>query len=100
MAKKSIVWSARANTELKKVLEFYTKRNGNNEYSSQLLVSLDKRIALLGDNGMMGRLTDDKKARVLFFSVYSIFYDIHDTQIEILSFWDNRQNPTNSLVRK
>jgi len=33
MAKKEIIWSARANLELKEILEFYNEQNGNVNYS-------------------------------------------------------------------
>lgn len=32
--------------------------------------------------------------------VYLIFYEIHNNQIEVLSFWDNRQNPEGRVDNK
>lgn len=41
MAEKKIVWSTRASFELKDVLEFYTQRNGNPNYSLKILNEIE-----------------------------------------------------------
>ena len=41
MAKKEIIWSIRANLELKEILEFYNKRNANVNYSLKLVGEID-----------------------------------------------------------
>ncbi len=91
MAKKEIVWSSRANKELKTTLEFYNKRNGNTKYSFKLLRKVEKISNILSENIFIGRLTVNKKTRVIVMKAYLIFYELSEDQIEILSFWDNRQ---------
>lgn len=93
MAKKPIVWSERANLELKGVLEFYTNRNGNTNYSFKILEKVEGLLETLRGNKYIGRLTTNKKTRVVVMDAYLIFYEINNNQIEILSFWDNKQNP-------
>ncbi|MCK5823637.1 MAG: type II toxin-antitoxin system RelE/ParE family toxin [Bacteroidales bacterium] len=92
MAKKSIVWSPRANSELKEILEFYNQRNGNTIYSLKLLNDTESTLETLSKNEFIGRLTSNKKTRVVVMKLYLIFYEVNGDQIEILSFWDNRQN--------
>lgn len=41
MAKREIVWSNLAKLELKNTLEFYFERNGNANYSLQLLDEIE-----------------------------------------------------------
>ncbi|MCB0497107.1 MAG: type II toxin-antitoxin system RelE/ParE family toxin [Cyclobacteriaceae bacterium] len=92
MAKKEVIWSSRANTELKEVLEFYTERNGTTKYSLKLLNEINDLLTTLSESEFIGRLTENKKTRVVVMKVYLIFYEINGDHIEILSFWDNRQD--------
>lgn len=99
MAEKSIIWSDRANLEFKEILEYYTKRNGNSEYSLKILLKTEQFLKTLKENEFIGRLTSNKTTRVMVMDVYLIFYEIHQHQIEILSFWDNRQNPKDRIKK-
>ena len=86
MVKKEIVWSIRANKELKKNLEFYNKRNKSAKYSLKLLSEIDKLLDTLSQSEFIGRLTVNKKTGVLVMKVYLIFYEINENRIEIISF--------------
>lgn len=97
MADKKIIWSAHASDQLKAVLDFYTKRNGNINYSLKILNEIDDLLKVLSQNEFIGRLTSNKMTRVIPMKVYLIFYEIHKNQIKIVSFWDNRQNK-NKLI--
>jgi len=96
MARKEIIWSSRATSEFKEILEFFIQRNGNPNYSLKLLSEIQNITNILSQNEFIGRLTSNKVTRVIPMKVYLIFYEVHDTRIEIVSFWDNRQNPENS----
>lgn len=98
MAKKQIVWSARAKLELAKILEYYTKRNKNPNYSIKLLNQIEDLLDTLSQSEYIGRLTSNKNTRVVVMKVYLVFYEINKNRIEILSFWDNRQNESNRLL--
>jgi toxin YoeB len=93
MAGKKIIWSKRANSELFKTLDFFTERNGNNLYALKILNKLEQRLKLLSENELMGRPTSNNVIRILNMDVYFIFYEIGQENIEIVSFWDNRQDP-------
>ena len=97
MAKKEIIWSKRANSELINILQFYNKRNGNTNYSLKLIDEIEDILNTLSQNEYIGRLTSNKKTRVIVMKVYLIFYEINDDRIEILSFWDNRQDGTKRI---
>lgn len=99
MVKKEIIWSTRANIELKKTLEFYNKRNGSTKYSLKLLVDIDNLLNTLSHSEFIGRLTANKKTRVVVMKVYLIFYETNKNRIEILSFWDNRQDTQKRFVK-
>ena len=61
MAKKEIIWSKRAYSELKSILEFYNNRNGNTNYSSKLVDEIEDVLNSLSQQEYIGRLTSNKK---------------------------------------
>jgi len=99
MASKQIVWSASAKLELKKILEFYNERNGNTNYSLKLLAEVEELTRTLSNSEFIGRLTSNKKTRVIPMKVYLVFYEIQNNMIEIISFWDNRQDSEKLKVK-
>lgn len=100
MAQRTIIWSDHATSELKNVLTFYNSRNGDNKYSLRLLSQVGQIMDALSENEFMGRLSKDKRTRVIVMNVYLIFYEIIGPEIHILSFWDNRQNPKKRIDEK
>jgi toxin YoeB len=92
MADKKIIWSDNAKTELRKVLEFYTERNGLEKHSLKILEQTEELLNLLSKREFIGRLTSNKTTRVIPMKVYLIIYELNENSIEIVSFWDNRQD--------
>ncbi|HQV36654.1 MAG TPA: type II toxin-antitoxin system RelE/ParE family toxin [Flavobacterium sp.] len=99
MAEKEIVWSKLAKLQLKTVLEFYTERNGNSTYSLKLLNEVEDLLSTLSKAERIGRLTSNKFTRVISMKVYLLFYEINGNRIEIVSFWDNRQDIENRKIK-
>ncbi|MES2589056.1 MAG: type II toxin-antitoxin system RelE/ParE family toxin [Bacteroidota bacterium] len=99
MAKKEVIWSKLAKTQLKHVLEFYIQRNGNANYSLKLVNELEDLLKTLSNSEFIGRLTENKFTRVISLKVYLLFYEINGHRIEIISFWDNRQNIENRKIK-
>jgi len=97
MAPKTVVWSEPANFELTEILEYYLNRIGNSTYSLKILSKTDHLIRLVKKNEFVGRLTRKGITRIIVLDVFLIFYEIHKNQVEILSFWDNRQNPSKRI---
>lgn len=99
MAKKEIVWSSLAKLQLQNVLEYYFIRNESPTYSLKLLTEVEDLLDTLSNSELIGRLTSNKITRVIAMKVYLIFYEINGNQIEIVSFWDNRQDIKNRKVK-
>lgn len=99
MAKKEIVWSSLAKLQLENVLEYYFIRNESSTYSLKLLDEVEDLLETLSNSELIGRLTSNKITRVISMKVYLIFYEINGNQIEIVSFWDNRQDIKNRKVK-
>ena len=92
MAKKIIVWSDIAKIQFSSILEYYVERNGNQNYSLKLLNEVEDLLNTLSNSELIGRLTSNKFTRVISIKVFLIFYEINGNRIEIVSFWDNRQD--------
>lgn len=92
MANKKIIWSDIAKSELKHILEFYIERNGSVTYSLKILHEIEDLLLTLSKSEFIGRLTSNKRTRVIPMKVYLIFYEINKDSLEIVSFWDNRQD--------
>ncbi|RED24797.1 plasmid stabilization system protein ParE [Flavobacterium cutihirudinis] len=99
MAKKEIVWSNLAKLQLENVLEYFFIRNEDSAYSLKLLDEVEDLLNTLSSSELIGRLTSNKITRVISMKVYLIFYEVKENQIEIVSFWDNRQDLKNRKVK-
>lgn len=99
MAVKEIIWSELAQAELQNTLAFYLEITGSSNYSLKLLSEVEDLLNTLRQNELLGRLTKNKFTRTIPMKYYSIFYDLNGERIEIVSFWDNRQNPLRSKVK-
>ena len=98
MAQKEIIWSDLAKLQFANVLEFYFFRNENANYSLKLVDEVEDLLDTLSKSELIGRLTANKITRVIVMKVYLIYYEINGNQIEIISFWDNRQSSENKKV--
>ena len=92
MAQKQIIWSNLAKTQFATILEYYFHRNGNSNYSLKLIDQVEDLLATLSKSDSIGRLSSNKITRVISFKVYLIYYEVNGNRIEIISFWDNRQD--------
>jgi plasmid stabilization system protein ParE len=100
MVEKRVVWSERAETEFRSILEFYIERNGSARYSLKIVTAVEKLFRVLLKNNYLGRLSDNKKTRVINMDVFLVFYELSSHRIEIVSFWDNRQAPEKRIDKK
>lgn len=99
MAEKEIIWSKLAKLQLANVLEFYVQRNGNSNYSLKILSEVEDLLVTLSKVELIGRLSSNKFTRVISMKVYLIYYEINGNRIEIVSFWDNRQDIENRKIK-
>jgi plasmid stabilization system protein ParE len=90
---KQVVWSTRAQTDRKRILEYWRFRNKSDHYSKKLNHLFKEAIKLITDYPQIGKVTDDSHARIKIVRDYLIIYEETDNQIFILTIWDNRQDP-------
>lgn len=100
MAKYKIEWSTDAKLDLYDILEFYTKRNGNNAYSKKLYAKISKSIALISQNPLIGTPTDYDSVRIVITGDYQILYEIHHKLLLIVFVWDCRRDPEDRKIEQ
>jgi ParE toxin of type II toxin-antitoxin system, parDE len=79
------------------VLAFYNDRNGSTNYSAKLLAKTEKIVSLVTVFPELGHLTENKVTRVIVKGDFLIFYEVSDYYIEVVSFWDSRQDPSKRI---
>ena len=99
MAEKEIIWSKLAKLQSASVLKFYIHRNGNSNYSLKILSQVEDLLETLSKADLIGRLSSNKFTHVISMKVYLIYYEINGNRIEIVSFWDNRQDIENRKIK-
>ncbi len=100
MAKRKIVWSAKAKIDLLQILEYFYIRNGSKTYSVKLNSKIRRAIRLLSNHPFLGLQSDVENVRTLVEGDYAIFYQVDKETIRITTIWDCRQNPDNLTTPK
>lgn len=91
-----LIWSVRAEKDYYETLIFWTKHNKSNSFSKKLIAEVENKLKYILQNPNSGLITDFYKTyKVQILKYYSIYYQISENDVEILSFWDNRRNPEN-----
>ena len=93
MAQLRLFWSDTALKQRNQILEFWNVKNKSNLYSKRLLSIIRERTTLLLTFPEIGKEVDIEKTRVISLEHFSLFYDLDEDKIVVISFWDNRQNP-------
>ncbi len=92
-----INWSETAEQEYLCILNFWKKVTKSSEYSMKIkdkVEEVEDLISLFPLTGFVVYQNERMKVRkIVILKNYSIFYEVLDDSIEILYFWDNRQNP-------
>ena len=99
MVERRIIWSPRAKSDLVSILDFYYRRNGTKTYSRKLNSAIRKSVRLLAKYTDIGIRTDVEHVRILVHGDYGIFYEKRMDTVEIISVWDNRQDPDKSPAK-
>ncbi len=90
---KQVVWSLRAQDDRKNILSYWRQRNKSNTYSKKLNLLFKEAVNTIRDFPKIGKLTDDRNARIKVVRDYLIIYEETETTIYIMTVWDGRQDP-------
>jgi plasmid stabilization system protein ParE len=89
-----ILWTDIAIEELKRTIDFL-EENWTEKELNNLAVAIEETLTLISTNPLLFQVSDIKKdvRRVVILSLNTMYYRINKNQIEIISFFSNRQNP-------
>ncbi len=93
MVRKKLIWSKVARQRLVEVLEFFNNRNRSNNYSKKLYKNIQVALKRVCNQSLIGRQSEKKGIHFIIVSDYLIFYKITNNVIEVVTFWDTRQDP-------
>lgn len=97
MASLTVFWSQIAIRQRNSIFEYWNQRNKSYTFSRKLNAQIEERLIILQNAPEIGKCSEIDGVRVITLGHYSMFY-IHDTtRITILTFWDNRQEPSKLL---
>ena len=97
---KQVVWSLRAQSDRKQILDYWRLRNRSNTYSRKLNQVFKESVEIIRDFPIIGKLTEDDNVRVKIVKDYLIFYEHTETKLTILTIWDSRQDPEKLNIRE
>lgn len=94
----NVKWTPLAEMQLANVLEFWIEHNRSDSYSQKILKEVGNAVSMIADNPYICAEVEQNDVRIRSFLVlknFSILYRIiSEKEIAIVSFWDNRQDPT------
>ena len=90
---RTLNWSAQAQTDTNAIFDFYNQRNGNTDYSDQLLREFQERMSYVVDNPYLGERWTKRGFRFVVVTPFQLFYYVTKTEIVVASVWDGRRDP-------
>ena len=95
-----IRWTDNALKELAETIAFL-ETNWTEKELRKLSNALDKTLNLISQNPYIFQSSDFKKniRRAVILSLNSLYYKIKDQDVEIISFFSNRQSPTKRKLK-
>ncbi len=93
MAKRKVIWAKTAYLQRKLVLLYWLEHNNSNTYSLKLMQETKKATDQLLKFPYIGLVSDIPDVYCYIIGNYNLYYIVTDENIQVVCFWDNRQNP-------
>ncbi len=95
-----IFWTDHALAELEKTIEFL-EENWTEKELRNLAIKLDEILSLISQNPYLFQVSEIKKdiRRVVVLKHNTLYYRFVSNQIEIISFFSNRQSPNKRKLK-
>lgn len=88
-----IIWSFTARLQFKHVLEYWTVHNQSRSFSFKLQEQTFEKLELIAKNPAIFTKTTIQNTYQARVNHFAIIYEVNTDQIQILAFWDQRQDP-------
>ena len=99
MAKRVVVWTITASKQRREILRYWTEKNGSTLYAAKLIKIIKIRIQTISRNPDAFKPTSFNDVRVSSMGHFSLYYKINETELIVVAFWDNRQDPKKLLEK-
>lgn len=90
---KRVIWSPLAKKQRREILEYWISHNRSKSYSRKLNSLFKGAQKLISLHPNIGVPTTDPNIRHKLVRDYSLFYELREDSIIILTVWDHRQDP-------
>ena len=97
MAERSVVWTVTAANQRRSILDYWLQVTGNKDYSLKIIETTKKHVQLILKYPKSGKEIEIPGIRVSVMGYFSLIYTFNSREINIIAFWDNRQNPKSLL---
>jgi plasmid stabilization system protein ParE len=89
-----ILWTDFALKELERTIE-YLEENWTEKELRNLAIKIEETLSFISENPNLFQVSDIKKdiRRVVILNHNTLYYRFQDNQVEIISFFSNRQSP-------
>ena len=89
-----IEWTEKAKEQYHNTLQFWINHNQSNEYSLKIVDEVEKKTAHIQNFSRSGiPVNYGNVFRINFLKYFTLIYEIQDSIIYIVAFWDGRRNP-------
>lgn len=93
-----IVWSDQSLKELEETIG-YLEQNFTNKELRRLSVEIERNLDIISENPLIFSRTEKLDIhKVVIAKFNTLYYKIENEKIEIISFFSNRQNPSNRKI--
>lgn len=92
MAQRKIIWTRKAQSERKQILEYWIERNKSKTYSIKLNRLIKDTLKQLAKNPHIGRPSDFENVRAKIAGDYLVFYSYNEKELIVMSLWDSRRD--------
>ncbi|AZQ42826.1 type II toxin-antitoxin system RelE/ParE family toxin [Nonlabens ponticola] len=98
MAGRNVIWTKTADIQFIGILEYWVRRNNSKSYSIKLIEKVEDYTNKIAIDPLLFQKTSFQNTRMAVLGNYSIFYQFTDSDVIIMAFWDNRQDPKKLLA--
>jgi len=92
-----IHWSLSALKQRNSIFSYWNNRNKSNLYSIKINKQIQQRLEVVKRNPSEGKRVGFGDVRFSVLGKFSIYYVFRNGVVNVVSFWDNRQDPVKLL---
>lgn len=97
VTKQKVIWADTAEKDYLDTLDFWYEHNQSLEYPEKIIKEVEKITEMLPNTPYMGVWVKENLRKIVLLKNFIIFYEVSESRIEIVHFFDGRDNPEKIL---